>query len=234
MDIKEEAALGELADRHWYYRAKAAALEAMLPRTFNGRVMDVGAGSGFFSRHLAKRGLIAEALCIDPGYGRERDETVNGAVIRYRRSPEPMDAGVALFMDVLEHVPDDAGLLSAYRPLLPPDARAIITVPAFAFLWSGHDVFLEHHRRYTRRGLDRTIARADYRLVESFYYYGLVLPAAAASRLFAPDRMEAKSAVRPHGALVNGILHAASTIERPFMRLNKIAGLTVCGICTPS
>lgn len=233
MDIKEEAILGPAADRHWYYRAKAAALEAMLPPRFNRRVMDIGAGSGFFSRHLAKRGLIEEALCIDPGYDHERDERLGGAAIRFRREPEPMDAGVALFMDVLEHVPDDAGLLAAYRAYLRPDAQVIVTVPAFQFLWSGHDAFLGHHRRYTRRRLNETIARADYRLVDSFYYYGLVLPVAAASRLLSPSRMEEKSAVRAHGTATNAILYAASAAERPLMRLNKLAGLTVCGICRP-
>ena len=233
MDIKEEQILGEHADRHWYYRAKSGALEAMLPRPFNRRVMDIGAGSGFFSKHLAKRGLVDEALCVDPGYARDWDETVGNATIRFRRSPEKMDAGLALFMDVLEHVPDDAGLLSSYRPYLPEDARVVITVPAFQFMWSGHDVFLEHYRRYTRRMLNDTIARAEFRRIDTFYYYGLVLPAAMASRLLSRNRMEEKSAVRPHGAVTNGILYTASAIERPLMRLNKLAGLSVCGICSP-
>ena len=233
MDLKEQDALGSEAARHWYYRAKAEALEAMLPAAFNRRVMDVGAGSGFFSRHLARRGLIEEALCIDPGYAADRDESVGAATIRFRRAPEPMDAGVALFMDVLEHVEDDADLLAAYRPLLPPDARVIITVPAFQSLWSGHDVFLEHYRRYTRRKLVNTVARADFRLLESFYYYGLVLPAAASARLLGPDRMATRSAVRPHGPLANRVLYAASAVERRFMRLNRLAGLTVCAVCTP-
>lgn len=234
LDIKEEAILGDRAASHWYYRAKSAALEAMLPARTNRRVMDVGAGSGFFSKHLARRGLIDEALCIDPGYEHDRDETVAGATIRFRRHPEPTTADVALFMDVLEHVPDDAGLLASYREFLPPGARVIITVPAFQALWSGHDVFLGHYRRYTRRMLDDTIARADFRLIESHYYFGLVLPAAAAARLLSPGRKAVKSAVRPHGRLVNGILHAASAIERPLMRHNRVAGLTVCAICTPA
>jgi hypothetical protein len=70
-------------------------------------------------------------------------------------------------------------------------------------------------------------------LVESFYYYGLVLPLAAASRLLSPNRMDQKSAVRPHGTVTNAILYAASAAERPMMRLNKLGGLTVCGICKP-
>ena len=234
MDLKEQAILGDSAGRHWYYRSKARVVETMLPRPFNRRIMDVGAGSGFFSRHLAERGLIDEAVCIDTGYGHDSDERVGQASIHYRRHPQAVDADVALFMDVLEHVPDDAGLLAAYRPLMPPTARVIVTVPAFQRLWSGHDVFLEHYRRYTRRSLDAAITRAGYRLVRSHYFYGLVLPAAIATRLLAPDRMAPRSAVRRHGAFANAVLAGACSIERPLMRLNRVAGLSVVALCTPS
>ncbi len=233
MDIKEEEILGDQADRHWYYRTKARALRAMLPDPFNRRVIDVGAGSGFFSRHLARHGLIDEAWCIDIGYERDRDERVGDATLRFRKTPQAADAGLALFMDVLEHVPDDAALLAAYRPLLPPTARVIITVPAFQFLWSGHDVYLEHYRRYTLRMLRDTVARAGYRLVRSHYLYGLILPAAIATRLLSPTRMTPRSAVRKHGRLTNAILGAACAVELPAMRFNKLAGLTVVAICTP-
>jgi hypothetical protein len=37
---------------------------------------------------------------------------------------------------------------------LPADGRVLITVPAFRFLWFGHDEFLEHRRRYTRGMVD--------------------------------------------------------------------------------
>src|SRR3546814_19735603 len=63
-------------------------------------------------------------------------------------------------MDVLEHVEDDAGLLRTYLDKAPPQAQAVITVPAFQFLWSHHDVFLEHHRRYTLKTLSRVVERA--------------------------------------------------------------------------
>lgn len=234
MDLKEQAILGNTARHHWYYRAKARALEAMLPRPFNRRLMDVGSGSAFFSRHLAERGLIDEATCIDIGYDRDRDERVGAATLHFRKAPEAADAGVALFMDVLEHVPDDAGLLAEYRPLLPPSARVIITVPAFQFLWSGHDIFLDHYRRYTRKSLGDAIARAGYRLDRSHYYYGLVLPAAIASRLLSRDRMAPRSAVKVHGGLTNAILAGACAVERPLMRLNRIAGLSVIAVCSPA
>ena len=69
MDLKEEDILGGDIGRHWYYRAKAAALHRMVAGLRPQRLLDVGAGSGFFSRHLLSRGAQS-ALCVDIGYER--------------------------------------------------------------------------------------------------------------------------------------------------------------------
>lgn len=234
MDLKEEEILGSHIDSHWYYRAKARALEEMLPPDFNRVLMDVGAGSGYFSRHLVRRGLVDKALCVDIGYPRDRVETLGGGTIAYRKAPEKSEAGAALFMDVLEHVEDDAGLLASYKDYLPATTTAIITVPAFRFLWSGHDVFLEHYRRYTVASLEKTIRRAGWEPVNVHYFYGLVFPAALAMRLLSPSRHEVRSSLTVHGAAVNTILHAACRLEVPFMKWNRLAGLSVCATCKPA
>ena len=44
-------------------------------------------------------------------------------------------------MDVLEHVADDLALLKEYVDKARPGTAFLITVPAFQFLWSGHDDF---------------------------------------------------------------------------------------------
>jgi SAM-dependent methyltransferase len=234
MDLKEEEILGEAIDEHWYYRAKARVLEKMLPAEFGRTVMDVGAGSGFFSKHLAYRGLVDRAVCVDVGYDGERRERVGDAEIVFTPQARSCDAGVALFMDVLEHVEDDVALLASYRKLLSPQATAIITVPAFAFLWSGHDVFLGHYRRYTLDTLRSTIERAGYRVIRLHYFYGLVFPAAVATRLLSPNRMEPRSHLKRHAATTNALLHALCVVEIPLMHLNKVAGLSVCAACRPA
>ena len=68
MDLKEEDILGADIGRHWYYRSKAAALRRMVGRLAPQRLLDVGAGSGFFSRHLLTEGGAQSALCVDIGY----------------------------------------------------------------------------------------------------------------------------------------------------------------------
>ncbi len=69
MDLKEEEILGDRVGDHWYYRSKSRALQSMLdPFIPCAKVLDVGAGSGFFARELIAAGASHEVTCVDPGY----------------------------------------------------------------------------------------------------------------------------------------------------------------------
>jgi len=231
MDLKEEEILGDQVDAHWYYKAKAAALLKDCADLKPISVLDIGAGSGFFSRQLLAHTPVARATCVYIGYEQDRDEIRCGKPLHFRRSVGVSDADLVLAMDVMEHVSDDAALMRPYVDLVPSGARFIFSVPAFRFMWSGHDVFLGHHRRYTLAELERSIAKFGLVLDWSHYYYGLAFPLAAATRLVErvkPGRSgEPKSQLRRHGTAVNATLSALCAIERPLMRINKLGGLTV-------
>ena len=85
MDLKEEEILGDQVNTHWYYRAKVAALLRDLNGATRVEVLDIGAGSGFFSRQLLDAGA-ARATCVDTGYAQDRDETWHGKPIAFRRA----------------------------------------------------------------------------------------------------------------------------------------------------
>lgn len=231
MDLKEETVLGKDIDTHWYYLSKALALSSCLPHGGSNKILDVGAGSGFFSRWLMAHGLAAEATCVDTGYVSDRDEEINGRPLRFRRAIDASDANVVLLMDVLEHVEDDAGLLSSYLNKAEPQARAIITVPAFQFLWSPHDVFLEHFRRYTLKTLSDTLAKAGAEPIRMHYYYGAIFPLVVLLRLLNRNRTAGSSDLRREPRLVNSALRALCALERPVMKANRLAGLTAFCIC---
>ena len=72
----------------------------------------MGAGAGFFSRHLL-RGAATGAVCVDPGYAADWDEVVAGKLLQFRRDPPAGHASTILMMDVLEHVDDDVALVRA-------------------------------------------------------------------------------------------------------------------------
>jgi 2-polyprenyl-3-methyl-5-hydroxy-6-metoxy-1,4-benzoquinol methylase len=163
MDIKETSLLGNDVTNHWYYRAKAAAVMRLIDKLEPTRILDVGAGSGFFSRYLLQCTGAKYACCVDVSYAVESDSTEEGKTIQFRKSIEAVDADLVLLMDVLEHVDDDVGLLSEYVGKVPAGARFIVSVPAFRFLWSKHDEFLEHRRRYTLREVERIVEQvADW------------------------------------------------------------------------
>ena len=90
-------------------------------------------------------------MAIDTGYDFvERTGPDNG--ISYRNNGLNISGDLYLFTDVLEHVPDDVEMLKKYVGDAAPNSKFVITVPAFTTLWSGHDLYLKHYRRYRKRG----------------------------------------------------------------------------------
>ena len=226
MDLKEEDILGAGIGRHWYYRSKAAALRRAVRRLAPKRILDIGAGSGFFSRHLLAEGSAQSALCVDIGYDSDRDDSVAGKPVLYRRETGPTDCDLVLMMDVLEHVDDDRGLVRLYADKVPSGAHFLATVPAFQFLWSGHDVFLEHKRRYRLPEIERTMADAGLEVVHGAYYFGFIFPLAAAVRLATRGELSPKSSLSKQGAIANGLLTLACAAELPLFPINRLAGLS--------
>jgi len=61
MDIKEQGLIKSDLSEHWYYRAKLAALARMIS-TPPTSILDVGAGSGFFSAALLRSTAARSAI----------------------------------------------------------------------------------------------------------------------------------------------------------------------------
>lgn len=230
MDLKEEDILGEAISEHWYYRSKASALIDYVKKLNPQSVLDVGAGSGFFSKELLKKTDAKEALCIDTSYPSERDELVSGKPIRYCTHSGPVDADLVLMMDVLEHVDNDVGLLSGYVDKVPAGTNFLITVPAFSFLWSGHDVFLRHKRRYTLKEIEKVVENAGLIVNRGSYFFGLVFPVAAVLRLLDGNLNSQghppRSQLKKHSPITNATLMGICTVDRLFLGINRLAGLS--------
>jgi len=229
MDLKETDILGSSIDQHWYYCSKARATRRWLGSKPVRKILDVGAGSGFFTHHLLTHTAAIEAWCVDISYDTDSDAITAGKPVHYRRSIDAVDADLVLLMDVLEHVDDDVGLLKAYVEKVPSGSRFLMTVPAFQFLWSGHDDFLEHKRRYTLTQFETVARDAGLTVKQGAYYFGLVFPLAATLRLLSKGAQPSppRSQLSQHHPLINGVLKSLCSLELPFMKSNRLAGLTV-------
>ncbi|MDH1257500.1 MULTISPECIES: class I SAM-dependent methyltransferase [Pseudomonas] len=229
MDLKETDILGDSIDEHWYYCCKAAATRRLLGDMPIRRILDVGAGSGFFSHHLLTHTDAHEAWCVDISYPADSSATSAGKPVHYRRGIDSIDADLVLLMDVLEHVDDDLGLLKSYVDKVPSGSRFLMTVPAFQFLWSGHDDFLEHKRRYTLAQFETLAGDAGLTVQRGAYYFGAVFPIAAALRLMPQGSPTAQpqSQLKLHHPWVNSVLKTLCRLELPLMGRNRLAGLSV-------
>lgn len=172
---------------------------------------------------------------MDISYKADSDKSENGKTVHYRRSIDSVEADLVLFMDVLEHVDDDVGLLAEYVQKAPIGCRFLMTVPAFQFLWSGHDDFLEHRRRYTLKQLEAVVRAAGLKINRGAYYFGMVFPIAAAIRMAQKARSKGtapRSQLTRHGFLVNGLLKTLCRAELPLLPINRTLGLSAFCLAT--
>ncbi len=237
MDVKEEALYGDAVAAHWYYIAKGRALRDWLRGFHAPRVLDIGAGSGIFSKQLLDAGIADSAVCVDMNYVQPHEEAYHGKPIAFVREAPPEGERLVLMMDVLEHVDDAPGLLRQYTQHMDAQGRVVISVPAFPFLWSGHDVFLEHKRRYTMNTLRKAVEEAGLEVVRMRYFFGLLFLPVAALRILRNIRMKAgtlepKSEMKLAPGWLNCLLVEVHEVEREILfPINSLGGLTLFCLC---
>ena len=231
MDLKEEKAISGDPLNHWYYISKGRAIKSLLGQKPIENLLDVGAGSGVFSKMLVDDGCAAKSVCVDPNYEDDFVGARRTDKIEYRRAVDKVDADTVLMIDVIEHVDDDVGLIREYADKAAVGTRFLVTVPAFQFLWSTHDEFLEHRRRYTLDDLHMSVEASGLTPLKMRYFFGALFPAAAATRLAErftkkPDA-PAGSQLKSAPDWLNKFLVAIHDLERAALfPYNRVGGVT--------
>jgi SAM-dependent methyltransferase len=156
--------------------------------------------------------------------------------------PEALDAGerfdLVTAFDVVEHIADDVAALRMFRRVLAPGGRLVLTVPAFPVLWSQHDDYSGHHRRYRRAGLARALhAAGGFQVDRITYFNTLLFPPAlvarVAERVLRPQREERSD---PYLAVparpVNDLLCRIFAAERGLLRRRDLPfGVSLAAAC---
>jgi len=86
---------------------------------------------------------------------------------------------MAAILGVIEHIDEDVAGMRALAGKLKPGGKMLITVPAFPWMWSAHDVVNHHKRRYTRRTLRALVDDAGLKLEMMSWFNSLPFPLAA-------------------------------------------------------
>ena len=214
-----------LEDTHWWFLGRRRLVLAELARFAGanvGRILDIGCGTGGMLPHYAAFGTAcgldpseeAQAACQKRGV-----PFVRGSGTQLPFADGSIDVITAL--DVVEHVPDDRGLLRELRRVLRPGGLLLLTVPAYQFLWSQHDVFNHHQRRYRRSRLEALVRSSGYEIAKLSYYNTTLFPAAmlrkATMRVNKNSAAPAASHLDEVRAPLNTLLRWVMTAEQPLI-----------------
>jgi SAM-dependent methyltransferase len=202
MDLIERSALD--VRPHPWEEARSRFFLELLSRhhalSASTRVLDVGAGDGFFSRRLLERAPGAEVFAWDSAYTDDDVGALSTGGLVATRSRPAGAFDLVLLLDVLEHVDDDRALLETARQVLAPGGRVLVSVPAWPRLFGSHDMRLRHRRRYEPSEARALLEESGLVLVESGgLFHSLLLPRAVSVAVDA--RLGRGQLAAPAGAL---------------------------------
>jgi 2-polyprenyl-3-methyl-5-hydroxy-6-metoxy-1,4-benzoquinol methylase len=233
MDLKE-LENGINPYKHWYYQTKKIRLMHSFKKevvSFHRKVtiIDIGAGSGFFSQEIYSHysEYIERILLVDLHYSDEEIIHSKGQFTQKSKSlPLSIENSFIIMMDVLEHIEDDNGFLKDLRRRIKGRNYFFVTVPAFQQLWSGHDVFLGHFRRYTLQQINRLLQENKLPSQKIYYQYGLIFPLVYLLRKFRNKTSKQQNDMKPTHPIVNSILKKFLSLEMRVTHFNQWFGLT--------
>ena len=207
---------------HWWFQGRRAILVALLRRVLapgHHRLLELGCGSG---NMLESLGEFGEAVGMEPDAALVAAARAAGLDVRRGALPrdrvvEPGWPDVVLMLDVLEHLDDDTAALRTAHAMLRAGGMLVLAVPAYQWLWSAHDVVLNHRRRYTARRLRGRVEGAGFQVEHVGYFNTLLLPGIALARAWKALRGDkGHDLVRPP-APINAALAALFALEAPIV-----------------
>ena len=242
MDLKEMRDAPVL--RHPWETARVMALAKVLGGSLREgmRILDVGCGDGYVCRtlfsRLVKKGITAVDINLTGERLRQLQRQTEEITYLTRLPPKGSRFDLTLLLDVVEHVENDRHFLAdIVRRHVPRGGRVMVTVPAFASLYSSHDLFLGHYRRYRLAGVDDLARAAGLQVVASGYLFGsLLLPKLLLYKILHWSKSSDGIGCWNSGPIVTAIVEKLLHMDNCLMIAAadigiKLPGLTVWVLC---
>ena len=229
----------KLESSHWWFVARRKIIQKAinnldLPR--NIRILDAGCGNG---DNLSLLSTFGDLVAFEKNeYALKTAKSKKIGEIYKAELPDKLpntiktNFDLIVLLDVLEHIDDDSKSLTTVRKLMNNKGIILITVPAFQWLWSEHDVIHHHKRRYSKSELREKLDSSGFRIKYISYFNTLLFPFALVERIgqkiFSPSNPEILEL--PNNK-INFLLEKIFSLEAIFM--NKISlpfGLSLVAI----
>ncbi len=197
MDLVELRIKQDVSKRHPWELARKELVKDLIEHALAGRtlearpiqVLDIGSGDSFVVANLAEDlpeyqfygydiyHTAEDLQVLDQLYGKIPNLLLSPSLDEIGKQTDKIS--LVLLLDVIEHIESEITFLKELRahPLIGPDTIFVITIPAYQGLFTAHDEYLKHFRRYTRGMLIDRVGQAGYTVVESLYFFtSLLLP----------------------------------------------------------
>lgn len=231
-------------ERHWWFVARRRILADLIGRMGlpqDAEILEVGCGTGGNLALLGRFGRVFAVEMDATARAIAEQKTDHRFEIRPGRCPDAMPFldrrfDLICLFDVLEHIEEDTASLRMLGARLKENGRILLTVPALPWLWSPHDEYLHHHRRYSRRALVEAITEGGYRVERLSFFNTLLSPLAVVSRIIdkLADSDKASGTVVPN-PLVNRSLQSLFASERFLLRhFNLPFGISLIAVLAPA
>lgn len=214
--------MAETETHHWWFAGRRSVMAFLISKfdlPAEARILEIGSGTGGNLQMLSAFGRVS-ALEMDAA-ALSISAKKTGGHFDIRAGCCPADIpfpgekfDLICFFDVLEHIEEDVATLVATKKMLAQGGRMLITVPAYRWLWSAHDEFLHHKRRYSALELREKAAAAGLRVERISYFNTLLFPLLAAARFM--DRLRGSSSASGTGTpppLINGVFRQLFSAE---------------------
>lgn len=229
----------EVQEKHWWFKAKKQIIMSMIRQYANlsstKKVLDAGCGTGLMLNELKAIGEVSGMDFSDDAI--QFSQKKFAGVIKKGELPSNIPYAnnsfdLLIALDVVEHIEDDVGALTALRNLLTPQGLAVLTVPAYMFLWSDHDVVNQHKRRYTLSEFETKIKKAGFKIEKiSYYNTFLFLPAFLVRTVNKLLNRHSGTDTDLPGKLTNFILFKIFNLEKFFLKyINFPFGVSVIAV----
>ncbi|MFM7357416.1 MAG: methyltransferase domain-containing protein [Sediminibacterium sp.] len=189
MDQDYYKAYYHLERKHWWFLVRkkiiAERISTLLHPPTNTKSLNVGAATGATSDMLAEFGSVMsieyDVACTEFAKIYMTTPIEQGSILELPFDANQYDLVAAL--DVVEHVEDHQLAVQELWRVCNPGGHIVITVPAYAFLWSEHDVINHHFRRYTINELTALFQDLPGKMIYKTYYNTFLFVPIAAYRL---------------------------------------------------
>ncbi|HWO02656.1 MAG TPA: class I SAM-dependent methyltransferase [Blastocatellia bacterium] len=244
MREEEYRAMFEVEERLWWYEGMRAITSSMLDDSAaalrNGRMLDVGCGTGFSMMWLRRQFESNGAFGVDVSehaieFWRKRG--LDTATVA-RAGALPFSANefdLVTCFDVVYQLEAPAAreAIAEMNRVLRQGGLLLIREPAYDWLRGSHDVAVATRHRYTRSELRRLLESSGFAIRRSSYANTLLFPAAVAHRLLSKGGDE--SDVHDVSGLMNKTLGAALKLEARFLAHTSFPfGLSVIALAEKS